>query len=39
VTATQPWVVLLYTVIGAPLLGLLLSFFVPLLMWLHDPPW
>jgi len=29
--ATAPWSVLLITVIGAPLLGALLYFFVPLL--------
>jgi len=47
VTASQPWLVLLITLIGTPLLGLLLIFFVPLLSgakrlgrWLKNvPPW
>jgi uncharacterized membrane protein len=42
--ATAPWLVLLITVIGTPLLGALLFFFVPLLRvakyWLtHEPYW
>jgi uncharacterized protein (TIGR03382 family) len=48
VLATAPWLVLLLTVIGTPLLGALLFFFVPFLrvakrlgIWLSssNPPW
>jgi hypothetical protein len=34
-----PWRVLLITVIGAPLLALLLFFLVPLMKWLREPSW
>jgi uncharacterized protein YjbI with pentapeptide repeats len=37
--ATSPWLALLITVIGAPLLGALLYFLVPLGIWLTNPPW
>jgi membrane protein implicated in regulation of membrane protease activity len=46
VTLTQPWLVLLVTLIGAPGFALLLYFFVPLLeaakrlsKWIADPSW
>jgi uncharacterized protein YjbI with pentapeptide repeats len=39
VDSTSPWFALTVTVIGAPILALVMMFLIPIGAWLQDPPW